>query len=691
MAASKTDYQLYPSSVYDAYRKVMSLARDMNTHINSPEIVLVGYGSTQRLSVIEAFLGHVVFETKGWTTKRPIHFKVVSNPEFADKPRVTIKRDVASKNYLVDMQVSLSDLASELGKRNTATLVPLVVQFDLKDCWNLTLIETPSLVAEGGEAPKNLTAEDIEAFVVEQMRTPQRIVVGVEECAPEAKTTLLEMVKSVDPKLDRSVFVFTSLSNHIKTFGETKDANQFFSSTLQAHNEKVFFLTLNETPESDPAKFREKVAELTTFDVESLEQLRFDRRFQNFVGAHFMRKHILDATWKLYQDNIPSVQNRLRALKANSEQTLEQLSQRIAGLDIFKLRSSASNFVMNFLSSTEKLIVGTLDGNPAQNGQTLQEEKQEIGEWFDAKAQVVSVPENDLPYADTRIYGGQQFERLLAEFKIVAAGLNMDDLPMDDVATAGGPSKLNNVTTVAWAASDLARRAVHRSFLPLLDQLIKRATAIMVRLTDIATKMMVQAYKKNKSRQNAAGPGARSVGTLRGQSSLNQQQEFDISPEEFPYYTHHVKDLFAEFVGHVADECREKCMDEFYCTKLIYWEVQQSQQNGADAKKGAYSAENVQSLSQEIFNATKLRITRNILLKCHNYFLVPMQSPLWGEIHGKVSSLSNQNLEELFEVPLTTQRLQDEQRTLQHILDRFVQQEANFQTASHAFSHPIRA
>jgi len=616
---------------------------------------------------------------------------VVSNPDFPEKPRVTIKRDIASKHYQVDAEVTLSDLPSELSKRNTATLVPLVVQFDFKDCWNLTLIETPALVAEGAEAPKGLTAEDIEAYVVEQMRTPQRIVVGVEECNDSGKTPLLELVKSVDPKLDRSVFVFLSLANHIKTFAETKDANQFFQSTLQAHSEKVFFLTLAESPELDPAKYKEKVAELTAADVESLEQLRFDRRFQFFIGAHYMRKHILDATWKLYQDNIPSVQNRLRALKANSEQTLEQLSGRIAGLDIFKLRSSASNFVMNFLSSTEKLIVGTLDGNPAQNGQTLQEEKSELGEWFDAKGQVLSVSDSELPYADTRIYGGQQFERLLAEFKAVSSGLEMDDLPMDDVATAGGPNKLNNVTTVAWAASDLARRAVHRSFLPLLDQLIKRATAIMVRLTDIAVKMMIQAYKKNKSRQSAAGPGARTAGTLRGGAAA-QQQEFDVSPEEFPYYTHHVKDLFAEFVSHVADECREKCMDEFYCTRLIYWELQQLQQSSSkSAQTASLTPENVHPLAQEIFNSTKLRITRNILLKCHNYFLVPMQSPLWGEIHGKVSSLSNQTLEELFEVPLTTQRLQDEQRTLQHILDKFVQQEANFQTASHSFSHPIRA
>lgn len=609
----------------------------------------------------------------------------MSNPEFVDKPRVTIKRDSATK-YAADAEVSLADLPAELGKRNTGTIVPLVVQFELKDCWNLTLIDTPALVAEGGEAPKGLTAEEIEAFVTEQAKTPQRIVVGVDECNDTGKSPILELVKTIDPKLDRSLFVYTSLANHIKTFGEAKDANQFFSSTLQAHHDKVYFLTVVEGAETDANKYKERVGEAAAADVDALEQLRFDRRFQNFIGAFHMRKHILDATWKLYQDNIPSVQNRLRALKTNSEQTLEQLGQRLSGLDIFKLRSSASNFVMNFLSSTERLITGTLDGNPAQNGQTLQEEKAELGEWFDYKGQVINVPVSDLPYADTRIYGGQQFERLLAEFKAVANGLEMDQLPIDDIATAGGPAKLNNVTSVAWASSDLARRAIHRAFLPLLEQLVKRATGIMVRLTDIATKMMIQTYKKNKTRQAAAGPVAARPGGRLGQAGA-QNQEFDISPEEFPYYTHHVRDLFSEFVSTVAEECHEKCMDEFYCTKLIYWEVQQEQKS----KAASYSSDNVQGLTQEIFEATKVRITRNILLKCHNFFLVPMQSPLWGEIHGKVSNLTNQQLEELFEVPLTAQRLQDEQRTLQQVLEKFVQQEANFQTASHSFSHPIRA
>jgi len=193
-----------------------------------------------------------------------------------------------------------------------------------------------------------------------------------------------------------------------------------------------------------------------------------------FIGVHSVRKHLWDVTWKTYQDNIPTVQNRLRALKTSSEQSLFQLQGRLNGMDIFKLRSAASNFVMNFLQSVEKLIVGTLDGtplaiisprllnilnlypllgNPAQNGQTLGEEKKEAGEWYDNNGEPIQVNYRDwnIPYAETRIYGGQQFERLLAEFRAVADHIEMGEIPIDDVATAAGPTKLNNVNSIAWA------------------------------------------------------------------------------------------------------------------------------------------------------------------------------------------------------------------------------------------------
>jgi hypothetical protein len=52
----------------------------------------------------------------------------------------------------------------------------------------------------------------------------------------------------------------------------------------------------------------------------------------------------------------------------------------VASLDSNKLRGNASRFVMHFLQLIEKLLLGTLEGNPGLNGQTLVEEKAQDGE-----------------------------------------------------------------------------------------------------------------------------------------------------------------------------------------------------------------------------------------------------------------------------------------------------------------------
>lgn len=58
-----------------------------------------------------------------------------------------------------------------------------------------------------------------------------------------------------------------------------------------------------------------------------------------------------------------------------------------------------------------------------------------------------------IPYWDNKLYGGQQFERLLSEYKAVANHTEISEVTMDDVATAAGINKLNNIPNYAWAVS----------------------------------------------------------------------------------------------------------------------------------------------------------------------------------------------------------------------------------------------
>jgi hypothetical protein len=42
---------------------------------------------------------------------------------------------------------------------------------------------------------------------------------------------------------------------------------------------------------------------------------------------------------------------------------------------------------------------------------------------------------------------------------------------------------------------------------------------------------------------------------------------------DFPYFIHSVKVLFMNFVDEVAQDCFDKCQDEFFCTQIIYWDM----------------------------------------------------------------------------------------------------------------------
>lgn len=88
---------------------------------------------------------------------------------------------------------------------------------------------------------------------------------------------------------------------------------------------------------------------------------------------------MVELTWKKYQETVPEVLKRLRAFHKNSEEHLVKVKTQLDSMDPPKLRALASNYVMEFLQGVEKLIVGTLEGNPAINGQTLQEEKTHEG------------------------------------------------------------------------------------------------------------------------------------------------------------------------------------------------------------------------------------------------------------------------------------------------------------------------
>ncbi len=130
------------------------------------------------------------------------------------------------------------------------------------------------------------------------------------------------------------------------------------------------------------------------------------------------------------------------------------------------LRSNVNRYIQSFILLIERLLEGSIIGNPDVFGETLQEEKaasgtlentylfqiflkpklflflayvQGIGEWPGHTI------DYDIQNNNFKIYGGAQYERLLNEFEYVAHSKEFPPTSIHEVASAIGTSKFHNV------------------------------------------------------------------------------------------------------------------------------------------------------------------------------------------------------------------------------------------------------
>jgi len=74
------------------------------------------------------------------------------------------------------------------------------------------------------------------------------------------------------------------------------------------------------------------------------------------------------------------------------------------------------------------------------------------------------------------------------------------------------------------------------------------------------------------------------------------------------------------------------------------------------------------------------------MLKSYNFFLVPLQTDLWGEIQSNVTAISDADLEELFEMTVSKEKLQDSKKDMNLGLEKLSQQEDLFMEYVNSFS-----
>jgi len=139
----------------------------------------------------------------------------------------------------------------------------------------------------------------------------------------------------------------------------------------------------------------------------------------------------------------------------------------------------------------------------------------------------------------------------------------------------------------------------------------------------------------------------------------------------------------------------QKCSDEFYNTQTICWELTefmndevQMERTASNSPEDVHAA--VSKMVPKIWASVRNRITRNIILKFYNFFLLPIRVKLWLEMQDKVNTFSDSDLNSFFEVDIVKQRLTSDKEIFVGKLGDIVEVEKLFLSESKEFCIPSR-
>lgn len=705
-----------------AYAKVRQYARDLNVALAVPELVLVGSAGSGKSLLLEALLGLPGLAVPA-RNERTLSVRLVNAPTPASGAlRVTLRRDASgAAEQVFDLPADGAasgaaslEIAEELARRNNATPAtvedPISVVVEGSGLLDATFVDTPGLVVD----PNDESSAAHEAAVLAAVAPAHRLIVVVRPAADAARARggfdyVLHTVRRVDPQYARTVVVHTRLFEQLQRFQCARDANRFLNACVPCV--PTFFVTLPDAAQrkrvaGDRAVLDEKLRQAARRDKTVLEQLQYDKRFQACVGVPALVAHVAQHVWRALQSQSPRVLHALRARRAETQRAVAALQARAAAVACpGHFRVVASDYAMLYLKTVRALLHGTVDGSPAVNGQTLEQERTMCGidgQWVDANGLPIVVnpavgtsgaaesaddegnTEGALggipvPMQDNRLYGGQQFERLLSEFRILAENMRVPDISVDDIAAGGGaiPS-LRNTPNAVWTASDLARQKSQEVFEPLVQQLGRRASYVLLRISEIAESMV------ETQRHSSSSLGISNSLSIGAHGADGSDDDGDDGVEDFAYFVHFVRDKYTTFVEAAIDACTKSCLDEFYSTRTVSWDVAENKL--VDGSDGS----DVSAMAAAIFDVLRRRIASNVLLKFYQHLLVPLDTEFCSELQRQVSSLTDADLEQLFGGKAVSESLDNREIKLSAALEEYAEMEKAFTVVAREFAHPAK-
>ncbi|GER42695.1 dynamin-like protein ARC5 [Striga asiatica] len=556
--------------LYEAYDELHGLAQEFSTPFDAPAVLVVGHQTDGKSALVEALMGFQFNHVGGGTkTRRPITLHMKFNPE-CDAPLCHL---LSESDPSVPQEKSLQEIQAYIESENMRlerescqfSSKEIIIRIEYKHCPNLTIIDTPGLVAPA-PARKNralqMQARAVESLVRAKMQHKEFIILCLEDCSDWSNATTRRVVMQIDPELSRTIIVSTKLDTKIPQFARASDVEVFLSppsSTLDGFmlGDSPFFTSVpsgrvgseHESVYRSNDEFKQAVALREMEDIAALEEKlgrSLSQQERSRIGVSRLKIFLEELLRKRYMDSVPMIIPLLEKEYRTTTRKLNEINLELSTLDEAKMKEKGRVFNDLFLTKLSLLLKGTVVAPPEKFGETLQDERVNGGTFIGTDG--LQFPQKLIPNAGMRLYGGAQYHRAMAEFRFVVGGIKCPPITREEIVNACGVEDIHDGTNYSRTSCVIAVAKARDTFEPFLHQLGARLLHILKRLLPISV------YLLQKDGEYLSG--------------------HDV-------FLKRVTSAFNNFAESTERSCREKCMEDLVSTtRYVSWSLHNKNRAG---------------------------------------------------------------------------------------------------------------
>ncbi|KAK3136256.1 hypothetical protein QOZ80_5BG0430500 [Eleusine coracana subsp. coracana] len=566
--------------LYEAYNELQALAAELGgAAAPAPAVVVVGHQTDGKSALVEALMGFQFNHVGGGTkTRRPVALHLRFNPR-CDEPQCRLlagPRDSADGDDdagVTGRPMPLADIQAYIEAENLRlekdpcqfSEKEIIIKIEYKHCPNLTIIDTPGLILPApGRKNRVLQtqASAVESLVRAKIQHKETIILCLEDCSDWSNVTTRRVVMQVDPDLARTVLLSTKLDTKIPQFARSSDVEVFLHPAncvldVSLLGDSPFFTSVpsgrvgscREAVFRSNEEFKKAISLRELEDIASIEDKlgrSLTREEKDRIGVSTLRLFLEELLRKRYIESVPLIVPLLETEHRNATRKLHEISQEISDLDEAKLKGKVQLFHDSFLTKLSLLLKGMVVAPPDKFGETLINERINGGTFTGSEN--FQLPNKMMPNAGMRLYGGAQYHRAMAEFRLVVGSIKCPPITREEIVNASGVEDIHDGTNYSRTACVIAVAKARDTFEPFLHQLGFRLLYILKRLVPIS------AYLLEKD-----GEGFSSHEVL----------------------VKRVQAAFKRFAESTEQSCRERCMEDLESTtRYVTWSLHNKNRAG---------------------------------------------------------------------------------------------------------------